>query len=240
MRTLLTIQILICMTSLFGVLQVFVYLKRPMVSVPSHGVQENKHKENEDDWNFFDTVCLLALENASNAGYLAYKISEAEKGNTQYQKREVSENCTEFYLHLTSCVHVTELERDFPIAFSILVYRDPEQAMRLLRAIWRPQNIYCIHVDTGSDFEVLTYILSRVKCLDNVFLAPRMIHVTWGTFSVLEADLICMAALYSHTTRWKYFINLTGQEFPLRTNHELVKILQLYAGGNDIFGQINK
>ena len=34
--------------------------------------------------------------------------------------------------------------------------------------------------------------------------------------------------------KWKYFINLTGQEFPLKTNLELVRILSSYNGANDI------
>ena len=38
-------------------------------------------------------------------------------------------------------------EMEFPIAFSLLVYKDTEQIYRLLRAIYRPSNYYCIHVD---------------------------------------------------------------------------------------------
>jgi hypothetical protein len=34
--------------------------------------------------------------------------------------------------------------------------------------------------------------------------------------------------------KWKYFINLTGQEFPLKTNQEIVKILKSYKGANDV------
>ncbi|XP_069115830.1 beta-1,3-galactosyl-O-glycosyl-glycoprotein beta-1,6-N-acetylglucosaminyltransferase-like isoform X2 [Argopecten irradians] len=43
-----------------------------------------------------------------------------------------------------------------------------------------------------------------------------------------------------HVRTWKYFINLTGQEFPLRTNAELVKILKLYNGTNDVSGTIRR
>ena len=35
---------------------------------------------------------------------------------------------------------------------------------------------------------------------------------------------------------WKYFINLTGQEFPLRTNSELVDILTAFGGANSLEG----
>uniref|UniRef100_A0A2C9KTV8 Protein xylosyltransferase n=1 Tax=Biomphalaria glabrata TaxID=6526 RepID=A0A2C9KTV8_BIOGL len=34
--------------------------------------------------------------------------------------------------------------------------------------------------------------------------------------------------------KWKYFINLTGQEFPLKTNWELIQILVAYRGANDV------
>ena len=37
-------------------------------------------------------------------------------------------------------------------------------------------------------------------------------------------------------TNWKYFINLTGQEFPLKTNLELVKILQAMQWANVVDG----
>ena len=38
---------------------------------------------------------------------------------------------------------LTSIERNFPIAYSILVYKDFVQIEMLLRAIYRPQNIYC-------------------------------------------------------------------------------------------------
>ena len=37
-------------------------------------------------------------------------------------------------------------------------------------------------------------------------------------------------------TDWKYHINLAGQEFPLKTNLELVRILKAFNGSNLIQG----
>ena len=42
----------------------------------------------------------------------------------------------------------------------------------------------------------------------------------------------------SESKKWKYLINMSGNQFPLRTNYELVKILKIYNGYNDI--NINK
>ncbi|XP_041372306.1 beta-1,3-galactosyl-O-glycosyl-glycoprotein beta-1,6-N-acetylglucosaminyltransferase 3-like [Gigantopelta aegis] len=127
-------------------------------------------------------------------------------------------------------------EKEFPIAFTILAYKHAEQVERLLRAVYRPHNVYCVHVDSKAPALFKDAIRSIVKCLPNVFLAPRSINVVWGTYSVLEPELLCMDRLLKHRVRWKYLINLTGQEFPLRTNRELVTILQIYRGANDISG----
>ena len=135
---------------------------------------------------------------------------------------------------------MTASEASFPIAYSIVVFKGIEQVERLLRAIYRPQNSYCIHVDSKSGDPFKKALAAIVGCFDNVFLASRSVDVRWGQFSVLEADLICMKDLWEASATWKYFINLTGQEFPLKTNAELVKILNVYNGANNLEGTIRR
>jgi hypothetical protein len=43
-----------------------------------------------------------------------------------------------------------------------------------------------------------------------------------------------MKAVMESNTAWKYYINLSGQEFPLKTNMEMVAILKFLDGTNDI------
>ncbi|PVD27138.1 hypothetical protein C0Q70_12290 [Pomacea canaliculata] len=128
---------------------------------------------------------------------------------------------------------LTEEERNFPIAYSILVFKDAHQVTQLLQAIYRPQNVYCIHVDQKADQSYRDTMAAIADCFHNVFLASRSVDVEWGRFTVLEPELICMRDLWPFK-KWKYFINLTGQEFPLRTNFELVRILTAYNGANDV------
>ena len=131
----------------------------------------------------------------------------------------------------------TEEERNFPIAYSILMFEHVEQTERLLRAIYQPQNIYCIHVDAKAHPNVRAAMQAIAGCFENVFIASRMIDVTWAWFPVLEAEVVCMRDLWKYRM-WRYFINLTGREFPLRTNSELVQILKAYDGGNDVDGTL--
>ena len=151
-----------------------------------------------------------------------------------------TQNCTDFKVkqgYVTSSL--TPEEENFPIAFSILMFKDVEQTERLLRAIYRPQNVYCIHIDSKAQGGVKKAVTSIAKCFDNVFIASRSVDVRWGTFTVLEPELICMKDLWKHK-KWKYFINLTGQEFPLKTNKQLVQILTAYNGANDLEATVKR
>ena len=144
-------------------------------------------------------------------------------------------NCSDFIRRRGYIMSsMTKEEENFPIAYSILAYRHIEQTERLLRAIYRPQNFYCIHIDKKS-IVMKRVMESIVKCFGNVKMAES-VDVTWAGFSVLQADLNCMETVWEMSARWKYFINLAGEEFPLRTNAQIVKILTLLNGANSVKG----
>ncbi|XP_078000065.1 beta-1,3-galactosyl-O-glycosyl-glycoprotein beta-1,6-N-acetylglucosaminyltransferase-like [Glandiceps talaboti] len=129
---------------------------------------------------------------------------------------------------------VTQEEIDFPLAFSILMYRSVYQVEQLLRTIYRPHNIYCIHVDKKAPSELHTAMKAITSCFNNVFIASRLTNVVWGSISVVNAERYCQKDLLARNKKWKYLINLTGQEFPLKTNLEIVQILKQLQGQNDI------
>ncbi|CAI9734296.1 beta-1,3-galactosyl-O-glycosyl-glycoprotein beta-1,6-N-acetylglucosaminyltransferase 3-like [Octopus vulgaris] len=126
------------------------------------------------------------------------------------------------------------MELDYPIAFAIKIHTAPNQFERLLRAIYLPHNVYCIHVDAKADNNTFELIKSISTCLPNVVLAENRINVVYATFRHLQAEVECMKACTKSNVKWKYYINLTGQEFPLKTNLELVEILKVFNGTNDI------
>ena len=110
------------------------------------------------------------------------------------------------------------------------------QIERLLRAIYQPQNVYCIHVDSKSHPLFKEAIRKLSECLDNVFVASESENVQWGGISVALGDVHCMTDLLQHPVQWKYLINLCGQDFPLKTNREIVGRLKNYTGRNCIAG----
>ena len=55
-----------------------------------------------------------------------------------------------FVIRLPTGYPVSEDELKFPIAFSILFYKELEQVENLLRTMYRPHNYYCLHIDADA------------------------------------------------------------------------------------------
>ncbi|XP_018961722.1 beta-1,3-galactosyl-O-glycosyl-glycoprotein beta-1,6-N-acetylglucosaminyltransferase 7 isoform X2 [Cyprinus carpio] len=131
-------------------------------------------------------------------------------------------NCTllQSDLHFIT-VPLSKEEDDFPLAFIITIHKELETFVRLLRAIYAPQNVYCIHIDAKAPEEYKTSVRNLARCFPNVFVASINEKVTYAGFSRLQADINCMKDLVTSPIKWKRVINLCGQDFPIQTNLEL-------------------
>ncbi|KAM4029377.1 N-acetyllactosaminide beta-1,6-N-acetylglucosaminyl-transferase-like isoform 1-T1 [Anomaloglossus baeobatrachus] len=123
-------------------------------------------------------------------------------------------------------------EAGFPLAYMMTVHKEFNTFERLFRAIYMPQNIYCIHVDAKSSADYLQAVDDFVNCFPNAFLASKMEPVVYAGISRLQADLNCMKDLLKSEVQWKYVINMCGQDFPLKTNKEIVRHLKKFNGKN--------
>ena len=183
--------------------------------------------------------CSRLFEGDGNEIKKAFRFDKKKKKEGIHNEDfyiNLAKNCKRFrktrgYL-TTHSVH--EEERKFPIAFEILMYRDIAYTERLLRAIYRTHNYYCIHVDVNSNDLIKRAMMGIARCLDHVTVIS-VTHSARGSFAALQAEMTCLRVLH-HIPDWKYVINLTGQEFPLKTNYEIVNILKIFNGANDIHG----
>jgi len=196
-----------------------------------------KKTEQIRSWNYkpiiVDGVNCKALFKGKNDSEITDLNNYTEK-ITEEQYVYMTKDCSNFKnerSYITTSL--TSEEKLFPIAYAIVVYKEICQVEKLLRAIYRPQNVYCFHVDNKSKTEFRQSLTAIVDCFPNVFISKISVDVRWGKYSLLETQLICMKELMFYK-KWKYFINLAGQEFPLKTNYEIVQILKAYNGTNDI------
>lgn len=154
---------------------------------------------------------------------------------TNEQYVEQTKDCDKFLrTHKYPSFPLSEEEEEFPVAYSIVVHHKVQNFERLLRSIYSPQNFYCIHVDRKAPTSFILAVTGIVSCIDNVFLASKLEHVVYAGWTRVQADINCMNDLYQVSSRWKYFINLCGQDFPLKTNLEIVRALKALAGANSL------
>ncbi|KAM4709280.1 beta-1,3-galactosyl-O-glycosyl-glycoprotein beta-1,6-N-acetylglucosaminyltransferase 4 [Discoglossus pictus] len=125
---------------------------------------------------------------------------------------------------------VSSNEKDFPIAFSMVVHKEAINVERLLYTIYSPWNVYCIHYDEKASTGFKTAMKNIAKCFSNVFIASKLEHVTYAHISRLQADLNCLSDLLKSSVQWKYVINLCGQDMPLKSNFELISELKKLNG----------
>ncbi|XP_027707933.1 beta-1,3-galactosyl-O-glycosyl-glycoprotein beta-1,6-N-acetylglucosaminyltransferase 3 [Vombatus ursinus] len=154
------------------------------------------------------------------------------------------------YLNMTQdCAHfrasqrfiqfpLSKEEEDFPIAYSMVIHEKIENFERLLRALYAPQNIYCIHVDMKSSEAFKEAVRAISSCFPNVFVAKNLVQVVYASWSRVQADLNCMEELLQSSVPWKYLLNTCGTDFPIKTNAEMVRSLKVLNGKNSMESEI--
>jgi hypothetical protein len=100
------------------------------------------------------------------------------------------------------------------IAYLILAHKNPQQIERMFRAIYHPDNHYLFHIDRKSPPECHACV------------------VRWASFSVIDTTLLGIRQLMELSPHWDMFMNLSGQDFPLRSQDEIRDKLAANADRN--------
>ncbi|XP_072412927.1 beta-1,3-galactosyl-O-glycosyl-glycoprotein beta-1,6-N-acetylglucosaminyltransferase 7 [Chiloscyllium punctatum] len=144
-------------------------------------------------------------------------------------------NCIRFkeeYHFITGSL--SEEEASYPLAYIITIHKEFEMFVKLLRAIYNPDNVYCIHVDQKSPEDYKRKVKKLTDCFENIFVTSKMEHVVYAGFSRLQADINCMKDLVTSKVKWKHVINLCGQDFPIKTNREIILHIKSKWQGKNI------
>ncbi|XP_063170070.1 beta-1,3-galactosyl-O-glycosyl-glycoprotein beta-1,6-N-acetylglucosaminyltransferase 3-like [Candoia aspera] len=196
----------------------------------------------------YQSVSLSTQENISCSGLGRGDMEAIQKvllSKLQQKNKRVPLD-EKYYLNLTKdCQNfkerrkfigfpLSEAEENFPIAYSMVIHEKIEIFERLLRSIFAPQNIYCVHVDRKSPELFQKAVRAIVSCFDNVFLPSKQEQVVYASWSRVQADLNCMEDLLQSKVRWRYLLNTCGTDFPIKTNAEIVQALKLLNGKNNM------
>jgi hypothetical protein len=115
------------------------------------------------------------------------------------------------------------------VAYIISVYKLPEQVVRLVRSLHSETSSFFLHVDQKSDPLVLRYISAQIASLPNVHLLKR--HTCyWGGFGHVAATLEGIEALRRGRAPFDYLVLLTGQDYPIKSAHQIATFFQQHRG----------
>ncbi|XP_058419378.1 beta-1,3-galactosyl-O-glycosyl-glycoprotein beta-1,6-N-acetylglucosaminyltransferase 7-like [Diceros bicornis minor] len=117
-------------------------------------------------------------------------------------------------------------EGNFSLAYIITLHKELATFVQLLRAIYVPQNVYCIHIDKKAPRKYKTAVQTLVNCFENIFISSKREKGAYTGFPRLQADINCMKDLVRSKFQWNYVINLGGQDFPIKTNKEIIHYIR--------------
>ena len=117
------------------------------------------------------------------------------------------------------------------IAYFILVHRFPEQFKRLFKALYHPENHYLIHLDKKASIEIYDDIKDFLTDFPSTYILESE-NVVWGGYSMVQAELNGMNYLLKLNLEWDFFINLSGQDYPLKSQKIIREYLTKNKGNN--------
>ncbi|XP_071469780.1 N-acetyllactosaminide beta-1,6-N-acetylglucosaminyl-transferase isoform X5 [Marmota flaviventris] len=187
----------------------------------SFGGEQSYQKLNSSDTLMLTQVCTSFI-NGKTPFLWRNKL-------TIYEKSSCKEYLTQSH-YITTPLSQEEVE--FPLAYIMVIHHNFDTFARLFRSLFMPQNIYCVHVDEKATVEFKDAVEQLLSCFPNAFLASKMEPVVYGGISRLQADVNCIKDLSTSQVPWKYVLNTCGQDFPLKTNKEIVQYLKGFKGKN--------
>jgi hypothetical protein len=106
------------------------------------------------------------------------------------------------------------------IAYIVLAHGDPQLFGRLMHRLSHPDAAAFVHLDKRSP---LAQFAEQVRTLPNVHFVADRIHVKWAGFSQCRSTLLTFkAALAATDERCSHFVVISGADYPLASNREIL------------------
>ncbi|KAL7070691.1 hypothetical protein ACQ4LE_010111 [Meloidogyne hapla] len=130
--------------------------------------------------------------------------------------------------------NTTKEEKEFPLAFTRIVYKDYLLLEMELALHYTPENWYCYVVDSKSSPLFYSRLQRLSKCFPNIIIAEKRFNISRAGHNTSNAMIECANILAKPERRWNYLINLQNHDIQAKTNAEMVRIFSLLDGANDV------
>lgn len=100
------------------------------------------------------------------------------------------------------------------IAYLILAHNNPRTLKKAIETLSTEDCAFFVHVDGKANIRKFSSIGG-----DNIFFCTQRIPVYWGEFSLVQATFLLIRNALEQSSRFDYFVLLSGSDYPLRTGH---------------------
>ena len=111
------------------------------------------------------------------------------------------------------------------LAYGLAVHKNEEQVQRLIEALQNERDVILVHVDQKASPSFRAAIARTVARYRTVRML-RSRNVVWGGWSQCEVTLASIRELLEWQADWSHFINLSGQDYPIKTRSAIVRELE--------------
>ena len=117
------------------------------------------------------------------------------------------------------------------LAFLISAHNDPKHLARLIKSLPEESDKY-VHIDKKA--EICNF--EQVKDLPHVWILDVRIDVMWGSFLQVAFQKALMEAALSSGEDYDYLITLSGLDYPLKSNSQMMDFFEQGRGKEFIQG----
>ena len=108
------------------------------------------------------------------------------------------------------------------IAYILLAHNNPSQLKRLVDSLKNTGDFY-IHIDKKSDIRPFKQVFEG---MESVHLLEKRVKVSWAGWSMVVGYMLALQAALENEKNYERFVMLTGQDYPLMSNEEIIKTFE--------------
>uniref|UniRef100_A0AAF5HZL2 Glycosyltransferase family 92 protein n=1 Tax=Strongyloides stercoralis TaxID=6248 RepID=A0AAF5HZL2_STRER len=151
-------------------------------------------------------------------------INEVSSKRIVFQSKTLPMDCPSIYKRgFNINQSLSDIEKKYSLAFAFNIYKNYEVIELKLLATYSPNNHYCYMIDSKNP-ELFEEMIQLEKCLPNVYVPRVQYDMKSNGENGSLAHYECMKRLIK--TNFNYIFLLQNDEMALKTNRELLEILE--------------
>ena len=107
------------------------------------------------------------------------------------------------------------------IAYLISVYKDPEQLNRMIKALYREDTYFFIHIDAKTDIKDFSHFFDSPLQKGRIKFTNRRFYVQWGGWNQVNYQKELLESCIISGVNFDRVFILTGQDYPLFSNSRI-------------------